>query len=230
MSSEFRVELVGEDEVPNIVAMIIPAFAQYSIETIKDNFDTPESIQAATQRHLRSVREHYEETGKLCAAKCVETESGKDMMVACAYWLIYDKPRTPEYAHKLNHLFTADWVTEEGGRREKARKAFKPVEETHIKWTIGRGHGDLLYMATDRAWRRRGAATAVVQWGIDRCKELGIPAYLEASPAGAPVYKRLGFEVVENIECDVDGEISRFPVMMWWPPGTKEEDKRPLRE
>lgn len=84
-------------------------------------------------------------------------------------------------------------------------------------------------MATDKDWRRKGAATACVQWGLDLCKELGILAYLEASEQGAPVYRRLGFETVDEVACEVDGEVARFPAMIWWPPGTKDEDKKPLQ-
>ena len=226
MASQFRVELAGEDEIPSLVAMMVPAFAQYSIERVLGNVDTPEGIQAATQRHSRAVREHLEETGRPCAVKCVETTSGSNIIAACAYWMIFDKPQSPDNARKTNYLFTAEWLDED--QKEKAKSAFKPMLDMHFKWTKGRGHGDLLYMATDPAWRRKGAATAVVQWGVDLCKELGIPAYLEASPAGRPVYERLGFETVDNIESEADGEKNAFPAMMWWPPGTKEEDKGPM--
>lgn len=86
----------------------------------------------------------------------------------------------------------------------------------------------LTYMATYKDWRRQGAATACVQWGVDLCKELNIPAYLEASEAGDPVYRRLGFEDVDEVHVQVDGSTTSFPTMMWWPLGTNAEDKRPL--
>lgn len=78
-------------------------------------------------------------------------------------------------------------------------------------------------MATDNAYQRLGAATKVVQWGLDRCRELGIPAYLQSSAAGVPVYERLGYEVVDEVH--LDGH--PLKVMIWWPRGTKEEEKRP---
>lgn len=230
MASHFRVELAREDETSEITAMIVRAFAQYSVERILENVDTPESIQAATKRHIRAIREHREETGRPCAVKCVAVTSGEEKIAACAYWYIFDKPRSPENARKQNYLFSAEWVPEEHEQRKKAQTAFQPVFDTLAKWTHGRGFGWLTYVATDPAWRRRGAATAIVQWGIDQCKELGIPAYLEASPEGKPVYERLGFETVEDVVQWVGEEKSVFPAMMWWPPGTELEDKRPLGE
>lgn len=226
MPSRFRVQLAREDEIPDLVALIVPSFAQYSIEQTLGNVDTPESIKANTERHLRTYHEHMEETGRPCAIKCVETASGK--MVACAYWLVFDKPRSPENARKEYYLLSCSWLPEEGGERERIRAAFKPVIDARAKWTVGRGHAVLTYMCTDRGWRRQGAATACVQWGIDLCAQLGIPAYLEASEAGAPVYKALGFETVENVEMEVGEDKTAFPAMMWWPPGTKIEDKKPL--
>jgi GNAT superfamily N-acetyltransferase len=227
MASQFRVELVGEDEIPALVAIMVPAFAIYAGEAILGNVDTPESIQANTQRHIFAAKEHMDETGRKCAIKCVETTSGNNEIAACAYWLVFDKPRSPENAYRANALMSATWIPE-GEQRERALKFVQPASVKRAQWTVGRPHAILMYMATDPAWRRKGAATACVQWGLDLCKELGIMAYLEASPAGAPVYKRLGFEVVDQVECEVDGEVSVFPTMAWWPPGTKDEDKKPL--
>ena len=51
---------------------------------------------------------------------------------------------------------------------------------------------------------------------MDRCKELGIPAYLEASDEGVPVYEKLGFEKVDVVEAPWEGEIFAYPVTKWW--------------
>lgn len=70
------------------------------------------------------------------------------------------------------------------------------------------------WMCVDPAYRRRGAASACVKWGMERCAELGIPAYLEASEEGMKTYKSLGWEVYSG-----DGaEELTFPPMIWWPP------------
>lgn len=126
---------------------------------------------------------------------------------------------------KPNYLNTADWLPEGDERREKALKAFGPVSALRTKWSRGRGIAILQYMATHEDWRRKGAATLCVRWGMERCRELGIPAYMEASPTGKLVYEKLGFEVVDEFD-EGNGTIS--PVLMWWPPGIREEDKKPI--
>ena len=230
MTPKYRIEIAGEESVHELIALIIPTFAHFPTETLVGHFDTPEAIQASSQRHLRAWREHMHETGRPVGIKCMHTDpaTGQERMVACAEWYIYDKPRSPDRMQDLNYLLTADWVSEDNGQQQKAKEMFKPVIEARIKWTAGRGHAVLMYVATDKAWRRQGAATACVEWGIKRCGELGIPAYLEASDEGAPVYEKVGFEKMEEIHCDIDGVDAVFPGMMCWPPGTKDEGKKPL--
>ena len=52
---------------------------------------------------------------------------------------------------------------------------------------------ELTLLATDPHYERRGAGTLLVQWGLDKCKAEHYPAYLEATPEGSGLYKRLGF-------------------------------------
>lgn len=142
MASPFRVKIASEDEISQLVDLIVPCFAEYSVERVLGNVDTPEAIEANKQRHLRAAREHMEETGRECAIKCVETTTGQEKMVACAYWFVFDKPRSPEKAKRRNYLFTAEWLPE-GEQRQKALKALDPVVEKRTKWTVGRGHAIL---------------------------------------------------------------------------------------
>lgn len=83
-----------------------------------------------------------------------------------------------------------------------------------------------MWMATDPAFARLGGATKCVQWFIDRCEELEVPAYLEASDAGAPVYQRLGFEIVDHVD---DGDLT-FPVMIRWPRSHSDEQRKPAEK
>ncbi|KAK5112018.1 hypothetical protein LTR62_004552 [Meristemomyces frigidus] len=45
-----------------------------------------------------------------------------------------------------------------------------------------------------------GLARRMMQWGFDKADEDGLPIYLEASPAGDPVYIHFGFKPVGQIE------------------------------
>lgn len=58
-------------------------------------------------------------------------------------------------------------------------------------------------------YQRQGAGSLLVQWGLGKATELGLPAYLEASPSGALLYPKLGFRRVETLVIkaqDVDRE------------------------
>ena len=228
--NNLHIALSREEDIPEIMRVRIPAFAHIPVETMQGNVDTPEAREAAGQRHLRAWREHREETGRPCDIKCVRTdpESGEETIVAGAEWFIYDRSRSEEKTRRQNYLLSSDWVSPEDGRQEKARSWMKPIIDGRVKWTAGRAHGMFMYMATDPAWRRQGAATMCVQWGLDECGKSGVPAYLEATDEGEKVYRKLGFELVERIVLDVEGVEASFPAMMWWPPGTRDEDKRPL--
>ncbi|KAJ8111883.1 hypothetical protein OPT61_g5623 [Boeremia exigua] len=50
---------------------------------------------------------------------------------------------------------------------------------------------------------RRGAGSMLVRWGTERADEANVEAYLEASPMGAPMYARHGFEPVKKVGLDL---------------------------
>ncbi|KAI0486114.1 acyl-CoA N-acyltransferase [Xylaria cf. heliscus] len=64
--------------------------------------------------------------------------------------------------------------------------------------------------ATHPAFQRRGAATKLVQWGLDEARRRGIPdATTEASSMGRHAYAKLGFEYQgSDIVYEVDDEFS----------------------
>lgn len=61
----------------------------------------------------------------------------------------------------------------------------------------------------------------LVKWGCEIADDEGIPAYLEATPIGYPVYRRQGFEDVDVVELDFSrwgGEESEKFTAMTRPP------------
>jgi GNAT superfamily N-acetyltransferase len=179
---------------------------------------TAMNMKKKAAQHLKSWRIHATESSLHCAIKCVYTdpETGKSEIAGCAEWFTFDRERTPEQFMPAPHLLSASWMDNQEDKL-KALEFNKPIVDKRNEWMAGHPHAVLRYMAVAPKWRRKGIATMCVQWGVDRCKELGIPAYLEASDEGVPVYEKLGFEKVDVVEAPWEGEMFAYPVMIWWP-------------
>lgn len=80
----------------------------------------------------------------------------------------------------------------------------------------------LMGMVTRQCYRRQGAASQLVQWGVDRAREDGVPAFLEASVGGKPVYEAGGFqEICEAVPWDMRPYgvdlVFQIAKMAWYP-------------
>lgn len=51
----------------------------------------------------------------------------------------------------------------------------------------------LMHLVTLPSQRKRGAAGMLINWGIEKGREEGVPVYLEAGAAAKHVYEKLGF-------------------------------------
>ncbi|KAK3654148.1 hypothetical protein LTR56_004203 [Elasticomyces elasticus] len=229
MFNNLTIEAAREDDIERILDILLASFGHMPVEVAVGNVDTVEGRRATGERHKRAWRKHAEQTDIPCAIKCVHTHpiTRQQTIVGFCEWFIYDNLATPDAHEGADAVISADWVPDEGGQREKAQAFFRPTLEARKRWLHGRRCAVLLYMGVDPAWRRRGAATLCVQWGADKCRGLGIIAYLEATEEGQKVYTKCGFEEVEKCAWKWDGDGGFFPAMIRWPSGTLAEERRP---
>jgi len=72
-------------------------------------------------------------------------------------------------------------------------------------------------LCVHREAQRQGVGAALVEWGLNRCIEERLPAYLEASTAGYPLYQKLGFSKIDTMIVkaeDRDGDCDLQYVVM----------------
>ncbi|EFR02113.1 hypothetical protein MGYG_05115 [Nannizzia gypsea CBS 118893] len=63
----------------------------------------------------------------------------------------------------------------------------------------GKGHILLNLLAVHPDYQRRGIGGALLRHGLEEVKKSGLPAWLESSRDGFPLYKAHGFEIVETV-------------------------------
>ncbi|KAI8965119.1 acyl-CoA N-acyltransferase [Daldinia sp. FL1419] len=70
---------------------------------------------------------------------------------------------------------------------------FSRMEKAHAHVVGDRGHVFLEVLATKEEFRKRGYGSALVKWGTELADQLGLECYLDASPAGKPLYEAHGY-------------------------------------
>lgn len=66
----------------------------------------------------------------------------------------------------------------------------------------------LSFIGTDPQYERRGAATALMKSGLDRCCRSNVPAYLESTLKAVPFYERLGFKIMCRVTISLGESIA----------------------
>lgn len=90
-------------------------------------------------------------------------------------------------------------------RFARANSTMEPVHEEAMK---GQPHWQLLIVAADPALQGRGRGTTLLREGLARVDLGGRACYLDTSnPANLPLYRRFGFEVVEELPLGPGGPL-----------------------
>ncbi|KUJ12980.1 uncharacterized protein LY89DRAFT_687883 [Mollisia scopiformis] len=57
----------------------------------------------------------------------------------------------------------------------------------------------LMHLVTRPSQRGRGAAGMLIDWGVEKARKDGVPAYLEASAMGRPIYEKHEFSQIGDL-------------------------------
>ena len=76
---------------------------------------------------------------------------------------------------------------------------------------------NLVQLVTRPFFARQGAATKLLQWGMELARSNSWPIVLFAGPVGLPLYKKLGFEEVGvlHVERTPSTPALDYPAMVW---------------
>ncbi|KAH7113910.1 hypothetical protein B0J11DRAFT_143415 [Dendryphion nanum] len=118
--------------------------------------------------------------------KIVDDGTGK--IISASKWEIHEKN---PYTEGLPHI-AADWLPSGSRLREYAEWLIN----TRMGWAVEKcqcAHVWLDICVTVPEFRRRGAASLSLQWGVDKADEMNVKAFIEASVDGTQLYERFGF-------------------------------------
>lgn len=135
--------------------------------------------------------------------KCVDTTTGE--MVAGARWR-YFKPQQEGAAQRTWEEVDAGLTLPEPFEEsdpEMWNEVFSTMNANKREVLGQRPYYVLETLVTLPQHERRGAGSMLVRWGCERADEAGVEAFLEASPTGAPLYARFGFQRVKEVAFDL---------------------------
>ncbi|KAI1337259.1 acyl-CoA N-acyltransferase [Xylariaceae sp. FL0016] len=203
--------------LPAQISDIEPAydvyFAAFAKEAILD-FLFPGGVDR--KAHTEGTKHWWNLDRNGYTIKCVDPDTGK--IVGMASWDVFWRPGEEGAWPKPPG---AEWL--QGKEREKAETVLVPLWDMHEKLFGKRRHVYLPTMAVHPDYQRRGIGRLLMQWGIDMAEKLGLPIYLEATDAGFPLYKSMGFErlthvsVIHKAEVTGSAEDTNVPLMVKMP-------------
>jgi len=66
-----------------------------------------------------------------------------------------------------------------------------------------RGYLYMAILAVEPKFQRMGVGRKLLEWGLDMADREGLEAFIEASPAGKPLYEKMGWREVGFTDVDL---------------------------
>ncbi|KAH8177140.1 hypothetical protein LIA77_02222 [Sarocladium implicatum] len=144
----------------------------------------------------------------------VITDSDTDQVIAFANW---KRPGAPITEPPPASAWPQD------GDPELAVRFFGTFSRVHKEIMGDKKHWYLELLATRRDAGGRGAARALLSWGLERAERDGVPVFLEATEEAEKIYSgKFGFKVLRREKVDVKTKVIDLPFMLWEPEGGRD--------
>ncbi|EIN09816.1 hypothetical protein PUNSTDRAFT_133588 [Punctularia strigosozonata HHB-11173 SS5] len=125
--------------------------------------------------------------------KVTRTDTGE--VVAVGRWSYHDGKYAPEPA-SADEGPQPQW---EGANDAFCELFFGTLDRHHQANVGDRPHYVLQMLGTKPEYQGRGAISPIIRHVLDEAKRNNLPTYIEASPAGLPVYKHFGWKELPSI-------------------------------
>ena len=161
---------------------------------LRPDLSNKENWEKYVDRHIQSLRDEPD----VVYLKVVDTDLEGGKMIAGAKWRINEKELSQEAAEKM-------YPKPQGKDLEKPALVdfFAFLSRVRKQYMGTKPFCFLHILVTDPDHHRRGAGTMLLNWGISKADSLGLPAFLESSAMGKPLYERLGFQTREVVTFDL---------------------------
>lgn len=192
-----RLELIGPAYAPRVATINVNAFADFPARRAAlPNTTSKEVLEFLTGRAEAQMK-NDRNTFYVGAFEGAE-------LIAFARWRLEDdiehsRPEQPAvWAPGANeavkgYFFGGIALAEREimGHKTYWRKDYSLLADRYFETNVLREDLDLL--ACDPIHGRKGAGAALVRWGTDQADQSGMETFLDATPVGEPLYRRLGF-------------------------------------
>ncbi|KAF4624968.1 hypothetical protein G7Y89_g13205 [Cudoniella acicularis] len=171
----------------------------------------PEDHAISSRRRIEEYLK--DETGASGHVMLAETPCSEDSEVKIPIaWAVWRMPSSHDELVSAAELQTPE-VLKQFPRRDTNLahvKAFKSACKVARETCFGSKYGNkqmfLHNISTQPDYQRRGAATALIQWGMSFAEREGVPVTLLSNSVGIHLYTQLGFKSLGSVEVRVEGD------------------------
>ncbi|KAI9875480.1 MAG: hypothetical protein M1830_008422 [Pleopsidium flavum] len=176
-------------------AMIRLQFEAYDQDPVQHVLFPKGTTQIAVSHFAEQYRTSMIEDPYRRFVKVTDIETGQ--IISFAQWFLYPERSEEEWNQSKVFPFPSDANVEAGNA------IIAGIIRARNEIMKGQAYAYLATLVTHPSHRGRGAASQLLQWGISQANTLHIPAYLEASPSGFPLYKKHGFVQLNSLNIDL---------------------------
>ncbi|PGH16627.1 hypothetical protein AJ80_05129 [Polytolypa hystricis UAMH7299] len=191
---------VVPDDCPALAAVETAAFAPYPASRAMKGTSTEASSIA-----LRAIdlRKRLADAEHMKLAQYVKAVTSDGKVVGWATWHFYLEEgwKEVEKDEEARKKEEEEQVWPEGLNVEARKEFFERIELLRENMKGKRiAHLTILVVAPD--FQGQGIGSALIKYGLDIADKENMPAWLEASEAGYPVYKKFGYKDVQVVKFD----------------------------